>query len=255
MTDITDTAPAAGTDPLSPRDEARLSYAGTLFSLVDMLLDQIPIDPDPEPGALLAAALAVEQEVERLTHVAVIAERERNTPYEVLGQVAGISRQSAHKKWARAVGSWAARGRAGAYVAGHGPLERAARYDQWYAALRPDGPENAVSSGLDAVRCPGSHQLERARRDRAAACHQRRAALQRTWLRLSDVLSDAHGPDLVDTRRARAENEDQTAVLYEALIQLEPELAEEHRANAEMYRSWAARSRDYTDELKHLQED
>ncbi|OEV12983.1 hypothetical protein [Streptomyces nanshensis] len=255
---MTDAAQTPGTErpdpsPLSPRDESRLRYSGRCLRLIDTLLQQVPIDPDAEPGSLLAAALRAEEDVAWLVKYAVVAERERDTPYPVLGRVAGISKQSAHRRWADDVAAWAHNGRTCMTSDSFDtPLQRAHLYDELYARLRPDAPAEAVSSGLDAVRIPGSENLDRARRERADAVHQRRDALARRSRELgaeAKQLGEEEGDsaERVAALRAAAAADEELAELYEQLIPLEPELAEEHRAYAAKYRGFAQAERDHAD--------
>ncbi|MFE9387075.1 hypothetical protein ACFYMO_28200 [Streptomyces sp. NPDC007025] len=249
MMDNTD-APAADTGPLSPCDEARIAHAGSLIRLARDLLDRVPVDPDAEPGALLAAALRAEKDAADLVAAAVVAERERGTSYDVLGRVAGMSRQSAHKKWAGAVAAWAANGRT-CTTDPAGALDKAALYDQWYTELCPGGQEKAVTSGLDAVRIPGSQRLDRARRERAGSLRQSLDALREQGKIMSEEYNRLRQTDdlagLEANLLATVDNDEKVARLYDQLVPLEPELADEHHADAERHRGYATNNRDYAD--------
>jgi hypothetical protein len=262
MTDTTTPETPGATDRadpehLSPRDESRLRLSGNCLALIDHLLEQVPIDPDAQPGALLAAALEAQNRVNDMVENAVIAERERDTSYEVLGRLAGMTKQSAHRKWAPAVSAWARTGRTLLPAnpdPGDTPLRRARLYDTWYAGLCPDGPAEAVSSGLDAVRVPGSEGLDRARRERADALHQRRQVLDQECGVLAEEYKELRdGADapraLMDNLRARADRDEEMAGLYEQLVPLEPALADEHRADAATHRGWAQNARDHAEIL------
>lgn len=70
---------------------------------------------------------------------AVVAERERGTTWNQIGDAAGITRQSAHEKGDSDVHGWAAIGRS-ALPPELKTLEVAAEADARYARLRPDRP-------------------------------------------------------------------------------------------------------------------
>ncbi|WP_181764427.1 hypothetical protein [Streptomyces albidus (ex Kaewkla and Franco 2022)] len=141
MTDTVDPSLLTDPGPLSPRDEARLAHVGTLLGLVEAALKQVPVTPDPdtEPGALLSAALQIKKRAAQLVSTAVVAERERGTSYAVLGHVAGMSRQSAHTKWAKELDAWARTGRTRKPPENRTPLQVAVIYEPSVPAWTPCG--------------------------------------------------------------------------------------------------------------------
>ncbi|MDN3262883.1 hypothetical protein QWJ26_24365 [Streptomyces sp. CSDS2] len=249
--------PAAPETPrvLSPRDEARVRFALQAERISDEALDLLPIDPAAPRGGRLRRALALKELTDTLINRAVIAEREEGTTWAQLADAAGITKQAAHERWARAVTAWARTGRTvyppdSAYTA----LEAARRLDRVHADRHPDHPQDAVSSGLDAVRFPGAVAAEAARRERAAALYARIEPLDARLARLSDewrLLTE--GGARPEARAAvltsQAALEEETAALYEELTAAEPELADEHRESAERARSNAAADREYAELL------
>ncbi|MGI5198620.1 hypothetical protein ACQEVY_34175 [Streptomyces sp. CA-288835] len=254
---------------LSPRDESRVALALTLRQLADAVLDAVPVEPDPEPGDLLRTALRLQRRTEDVVREAVVAERERGTTWYQIGEAAGITRQSAHEKWYRDVHAWAATGRS-ALPPDLKTLEVAAEADARYAALRPDRP-HAVTSGLDAVRFPGSHAYEASLRTRGLALHTRRMDLDARATKLNDEYGTLHaqGPAASPTgdplviaahrghakavranRLAIAEVHDEIATIYDQLATAEPSLAEEHRTLSDWHCNASERARGYADLLK-----
>ncbi|TLS45388.1 hypothetical protein FE633_15090 [Streptomyces montanus] len=257
---------------LSPRDESRVALALTLRQLVEAALDAVPVAPDPAPGDLLRTALQLQRRTEEVVREAVVAERERGTTWYQIGEAAGITRQSAHEKWYGDVHAWAATGRS-ALPPELKTLEVAAEADVLYAGLRPDRPQ-AITSGLDAVRFPGSHAYEASLRSRGSALHTRRTDLDAQAKKLNDQYSTLHaqGPaahssvvdddphvllaayrghaDAVRTNRlAIAAVHDEIATVYDQLVTAEPSLAEEHRTQADWHRNASERTRGYADLL------
>ncbi|TPQ17791.1 hypothetical protein [Streptomyces sporangiiformans] len=275
MTDAADasasSAPAAyELHRLSPRDESRVALALTLRQLVEAALDAVPVDPDPSPGDLLRTALQLQRRMEDVVREAVVAERERGTTWYQIGEAAGITRQSAHEKWYGDVHAWAATGRS-ALPPDLKTLEVAAEADALYARLRPDRPQ-AITSGLDAVRFPGSHAYEASLRSRGSALHTRRTDLDAQAKKLNDQYSTLHaqGPaahssvddphvmlaayrghaDAVRANRlAIATVHDEIATVYDQLVTAEPSLAEEHRTQADWHRNASEQTRGYADLL------
>ncbi|MFC4463490.1 hypothetical protein ACFPH6_02510 [Streptomyces xiangluensis] len=283
MTDAADasSAPAAApaavpaTDKLhrlSPRDESRVALALTLRQLADAVLDAVPVEPDPEPGDLLRTALRLQRRVEDVVREAVVAERERGTTWYQIGEAVGITRQSAHEKWYGDVHAWAATGRS-ALPPDLKTLDVAAEADARYAALRPERPQ-AITSGLDAVRFPGSHAYEASLRTRGSALHTRRMDLDAQADKLNDEYSTLHAqgpaaPSAADgdpltlltayrghakavraNRLALAAVHDEIATVYDQLVTAEPSLAEEHRTQADWHRNASEQTRAYADLLR-----
>ncbi|GGO58914.1 hypothetical protein [Streptomyces lasiicapitis] len=234
---------------LSPRDEARVQLAVQAQRLAAAATELMPVDPDAAPGALLRAALALEKAVHRMQDAAVVAERERGTNWTQLGETAGMTKQSAHRKWAQAVQVWAQLGRA--TTAGHimSTPERAAWLDAYYAQTHPERAD-AVSAGLDAVRHPQALDSEHARRGRAAVLHARREALaQRSSILHEEFMGPADTPAdraaRASSARAFAALNDEQAELYTELAAAEPALAEEHLADAARAANEADRNREH----------
>jgi hypothetical protein len=273
MTDVAGTPAAPDADELrrlSPRDEARVALALTLRQLADAVLDAVPVEPDPAPGDLLRTALRLQRRVEDVIREAVVAERERGTTWYQIGEAAGMTRQSAHEKWYGDVHAWAATGRS-ALPPELRTLDVAAEADARYARLRPDRP-HAVTSGLDAVRFPGSHAYEASLRTRGSALHGRRTELDARATRLNDAYGTLHaqGPaaapvggdplviaahrghaDAVRANRlAIAAVHQEIAEVYDQLVTAEPPLAEEHRMQADWHRNASQQARTYADLLQ-----
>lgn len=254
---------------LSPRDESRVALALTLRQLADSALDAVPVVPEPEPGELLRVALRLQRRVEDVVREAVVAERERGTTWAQIGEVAGVTRQSAHEKWYGDVHAWAAIGRS-ALPPHLRTLDVAAEADDRHARLRPDRP-HAVTSGLDAVRFPGSHAYEASLRVRGSALHTRRTELDARATRLNDEYGTLHAqgpanspigadPHAIDAHRGHADAvranrlaiadvHDEIATVYDQLVTAEPSLAEEHRTQSDWHRNASAQARGYADLL------
>jgi hypothetical protein len=272
MPDATDHSPSSAAPDLhrlSPRDESRVALALTLRQLADAVLDAVPVEPEAEPGELLRTALKLQRRTEDVVREAVVAERERGTTWAEIGEVAGVTRQSAHEKWYGDVHAWAAIGRS-ALPPHLKTLEVAAEADTRYAALRPDRP-HAVTSGLDAVRFPGSHAYEAGLRVRGAALHTRRTKLDARATKLNEAYSalHAHGPAnspigddplAIDAHRGHADAvranrlaiaavHSEIANVYDQLVTAEPSLAEEHRTQCDWHRNASAQARSYADLL------
>lgn len=250
---------------LSPRDESRVALALTLRQLADAVLDAVPVEPDPAPGDLLRTALKLQRRTEDVVREAVVAERERGTTWAEIGEVAGVTRQSAHEKWYGDVHAWAAIGRS-ALPPHLKTLDVATEADTRYAGLRPDRP-HAVTSGLDAVRFPGSHAYEASLRVRGSALHTRRTELDARATKLNEAYSALHAqgpvnsplggdPSVVDVHRGHADAvranrlaiadvHDEIATVYDQLVTAEPPLAEEHRTQSDWHRNACAQARSY----------
>ncbi|MFJ8855182.1 hypothetical protein [Streptomyces sp. NPDC102437] len=265
MTDVPDTT-AAEPQYLSPRDEARISFATRAFNLSTDVLDLIPVRPELPHGELLRQTLALRQAVDKLVDIAVIAERERGATWEQIGGASGTTRQSAHEKWSSDLTAWASNGRTSGHKKSPGTsMDRAKRIDHLYAALRPETAD-AVTAGLDAVRFPGSDVYERAQRPRAAALHARLIELRELKFTLHDqfkelteedesTLSDDQIEALAQNLTRTAETQDESAACYEELVAAEPALAEEHLASAQYQRQVAAESHKHAAAARRRRED
>lgn len=247
-------APARALLPsaLSPRDESRVSFARAAWALARDAHALMPVDPDAPPGTVLSGALALQEKAEDLVKRAVIAERERGTTWEQIAQAAGITRQTAHERWANRTRAWADLGRTI-----HGPDDDAAEtvsfLDAKYALINPTQP-HAISSGLDAVRHPGSADGQDARRARGRALHTRREELERDadrlheeWTRLKDPADRRGELRLAATLTAAADTHNALADLHQELAAAEPELAEEHLGDVAAWRERAANSQSMAD--------
>lgn len=273
MTDAADSSSVRAASPefhrLSPRDESRVALALTLRQMADAVLDAVPVEPDPAPGDLLRTALKLQRRMDDVVREAVVAERERGTTWNQIGDAAGITRQSAHEKWYSDVHGWAAIGRS-ALPPELKTLEVAAEADARYARLRPDRP-HAVTSGLDAIRFPGSHAYEASLRARGSALHIRRTDLDARATELNDAYNDlhAHGPTsatigddplLIETHRGHADVvranrlaiaavHDEISAIYDELATAEPSLADEHHTQSTWHHNAANQARGYADLL------
>ncbi|MEU5580969.1 hypothetical protein ABZ791_30295 [Streptomyces huasconensis] len=239
----TQTPPAA---ILSPRDEARLQLAATAARLSDQARALVPVEPDPAPGTLLAAALELRDQVNQVIAAAAVAERERGVTWEQLAKATGMARQSAHQNWHRAITAWAENGRR----TDQDPSGRALaqELDAWVACDEPDRTD-AVSAGLDAVRFPGSDAYENHQRTTSQDLHTRLqealAAKDTAWKAMNDLelADDDSGIDHPVNHAVVAALEELIAT-YEELAGAEPALADDHRASADWLRPSAQRFRE-----------
>ncbi|GAA0573962.1 hypothetical protein [Streptomyces mordarskii] len=256
MTDVAETPPSAPApdepSTLSPRDESRVALAVNFCNLADRALKSVSVDPDAAPGALLRAALDLQQQIDKLVTSAVVAERERGTTWDQIGAAASMTRQSAHEKWYKDVRAWAALGRTArpsksSYAT---TLEYAAVVDQRYAIVHPSRPQ-AVTSGLDVVRFPGSQAYEDSLRARGSALHSQFRELSKAVTELDEERhalkggGSANDSRLAENRLRHAVTYDKIADVYEQLVTAEPALADEHRAEAESHRATAQNDRKY----------
>ncbi|MFI6125382.1 hypothetical protein ACIBCU_37670 [Streptomyces sp. NPDC051064] len=240
---------------LSPRDEARVLFASEVERLRQEALVLLPIDPAAPHGERLRRALALKKLVDDVVERAVIAEREEGTTWSQVAAAAGISKQAAHERWTGDVNAWASNGRTMfPRDTAHSTLEAARLLDRVYAAHDPRHPQDAVSSGLDAVRFPGAVAAEAARRERATGLHARLAVFNKQlstaysdWSLLNDAGARPEARAEVLTRLAAIHEE--AAALYEELTGVEPELADEHRDNAEQARRNSASHREHAELL------
>ncbi|MEV5203230.1 hypothetical protein [Streptomyces sp. NPDC053720] len=240
---------------LSPRDEARVRFALQAERLGAEAFDLLPVDPSAARGERLRRALDMKRLADILVQRAVVAEREEGATWTQLADVAGISKQAAHERWAGDVTTWATTGRSVfSPDSENSALKTARRLDEVYADQNPEHPADAVSSGLDAVRFPGAIAAEAARRERAAGLHARLAPLNdqlgtayAEWTLLNDGGARPKARAAVLTRLAALNEE--VAALHEELTGAEPELADEHRSSAERARSSVASNREYAELL------
>ncbi|MFF8387771.1 hypothetical protein ACF053_29595 [Streptomyces kanasensis] len=253
MTDTTDMPETPHV--LSPRDEARVRFALRAEMISREALDLLPIDPDAPRGERLRQVLDLKAHLDTLIGHAVIAEREEGTTWSQLADAAGVTKQAAHERWAGTVSAWAASGRT-AYGRGgrYSALDAARRLDQVYADCHPGHPQRVVSSGLDAVRFPGAVAAEAARRERAKGLHARLKPLQDRILSLNEEWNLLTAGAARPKARAavlirQAETYQEMADLYEELTGAEPELADEHRTNAESSCAAVLSSREYAELL------
>lgn len=238
---------------LSPRDESRLHLAATALHVAQTGADLVPVDPHAPAGALLSQALHLARVASTAVEAAVVAERERGTTWEELATVAGTTKQSAHQRWNQAVKSWSHLGRSAAMgMKEYSASDRAHSLDTSFAHIDPKSRTDAVSAGLDAVRHPHSAGAQEARRARARELHARCQDLERDITRNKEHYIKAPADRLEHLKRAAnstaaADLYEQLALVYDALVIAEPELAVEHRENADQRRSYAAVNRKDTE--------
>ncbi|AVI00054.1 hypothetical protein C5L38_33795 (plasmid) [Streptomyces sp. WAC00288] len=224
---------------LSPRDESRLSYALIAYLLTTKAADAVPVTVEPAPGDLLRDALNIARRAQQLVDAAVIAERERGTTWDQIGAAVGTTRQAAHERWRNEMRSWAANGRC-SLPNDDAPdsLERAASIDSLYSDLYPDRPD-AVTSGLDAVRFPGSREYEASLRTQGTALRSHLAVLlgRSSELDAEQKRAETAGDSaaMVAAAASKAECDQEVSSLYRQLASTEPALAEEHLHEAEGY--------------------
>ncbi|MFF9638713.1 hypothetical protein ACF1D2_29555 [Streptomyces bacillaris] len=253
---MTDT-PAIPETPrvLSPRDEARVRFALQAERVSKTALDLLPINSAAPRGERLRRTLGLKKVLDELVERAVVAEREEGTTWAQLADAAGISKQAAHERWAGDVRAWAANGRAMFPPdSEHSALQVAHRLDQVYADLDSRHSQDAVSSGLEAVRFPGAAAAEAARRERATGLHARLAVFNEQlttayaeWKLLNDA--GARPGARVEALARLATLNEEIADLYEELTGAEPELADEHRNSAERARTSVTSNREYAELL------
>jgi hypothetical protein len=159
---MTDKKP--GKPQLSPRDEAVVAVAEAARVVADLARGLVPAvyeERRNDPVCYVRDVLTIRDKfLPRLLVRAVIASRESGATWEQIGEAAGMTRQSAHEKWAPDEAAWAAGGRRG-HSRGEpvDALRSAARLDEWYARGRDGsdgivtGPRGvrAVTDGLDAT--------------------------------------------------------------------------------------------------------
>ncbi|MGA5578359.1 hypothetical protein ACPCK9_26490 [Streptomyces koyangensis] len=259
---MTDTPDIPEPRVLSPRDEARVTFALEAERIGNEAFALLPIDPAAPHGDRLRRALALKAETDKLIGRAVIAEREEGATWTQIAEAAGTSKQAAHERWAGRVSAWAASGRTALPPDSRNTALGAARIlDRVYAEHSHDNPApDAVSSGLDAVRFPGAIAAEAARRERAAGLHARLSALHdqlSSLLEQHRLLSDggARPQARAEVQARQSAVYAERAALYEELTAAEPELADEHRAEAETDRAFAADTREYAELLAAKSED
>ncbi|MFD7973021.1 hypothetical protein [Streptomyces clavifer] len=136
----------------------------------------------------------------------------------------------------------------------HSTLEAARLLDRMYADHDPRHPQDAASSGLDAVRFPGAVAAAAARRERATGLHAWLAVFNKQlstayseWSLLNDAGARPEARAEVMTRLAVLHEE--AAALYEELTGAEPELADEHRDSAEQARRNSVSRREHAELL------
>ncbi|MFE3629401.1 hypothetical protein [Streptomyces goshikiensis] len=184
---MTDTKPAK--PQLSPRDEAVVAVAESARVVAELARGLVPTvyeERRSDPACYLSDVLTIRDKfLPTLLARAVIASRECGATWEQIGEAAGVTRQSAHEKWAPHQAAWETDGRRG-HSRGEpvDALRSAARLDDWYARGRDGsdgivtGPRGyrAVTDGLDATDQP-EREWEEDRPERPATVVAMRAAL------------------------------------------------------------------------------
>lgn len=174
---------------LSPRDEAMVAVAESARVVAELARGLVPTvyeERRSDPACYVRDVLALRDTfLTTLLARAVIASRECGATWEQIGEAAGMTRQSAHERWAPQEAEWAAHGRRG-HSRGEpvDALRSAARLDEWYARGR-DGSDSivtgprglrAVTDGLDVTDQPERDWAED-RPERPAAVAAMRLAL------------------------------------------------------------------------------
>ncbi|MDW8803695.1 hypothetical protein P1P68_02445 [Streptomyces scabiei] len=115
MTETEVPTAAAEPDPAHPYTEtalARILLCDAYREVAETALARIPTDSDGSdftgPGDTVRAAASLLALAEGVMRRAAIYERERGTSWEELGEALGITKQSAHKRFAGAVDTWRA---------------------------------------------------------------------------------------------------------------------------------------------------
>ncbi|MGP3750023.1 hypothetical protein [Streptomyces sp. IBSNAI001] len=178
-----------GKPRLSPRDEAVVAVAESARVVAELARGLVPAvyeERRSDPVCYLRDVLTIRDRfLTTLLSRAVIASRECGATWEQIGGVAGMTRQSAHEKWAPEEAAWVADGRRG-HSRGEpvDALRAAARLDEWYARGRDGsdgivtGPRGvrAVTDGLDATERP-ERDWEEDRPERPSTMAAMRTAL------------------------------------------------------------------------------
>ncbi|MFE6808647.1 hypothetical protein ACFVEN_44390 [Streptomyces sp. NPDC057681] len=257
---MTDTAEPASENlvRLSPRDEARLHLAVGLDLLVTRADEGVPVRPDVAPGDLLRHALDLQRRANQIVENAVVAERERGTTWDQIGEASNITRQSAHERWQGAVRSWASTGRTALPTdSQQSSLEYAAQVDRSYATRHPDDLR-VVTGGLDATRFPGSREYEHSLRTPGTGLHARLKVLSAQARGLHEEFERLQEGDdsvtLAENRDRLAGLAEEQGLLYQQLVTHEPTLAEEHSAEANRYIETAKNARSYAAMLRDTAE-
>lgn len=255
-------SPAAAPAPeaLAPLEEAYLAHASELRALVGELLTLFPLGPrrHDEPGRGLTDALWLKSSVDRLVAAAVVIERERGASWEEIAAAADTQKQNAHRKWAPLVRGWAVvSGRRHLDAAGRGgPAAYAAELDGWFAALT--GEQGAFTDGL--TDDPGARPAAAADRTQARALRRRldelHAEREDAWRDVAAALGEPGRNSATERERWAAAHQD-TAAVYDQLADVEPVVAEDHRAAAATQRGIAAdiRRGDATAHLRSAPDD
>ncbi|MFD4412471.1 hypothetical protein [Streptomyces sp. NPDC058475] len=115
MTETEVPAAAAEPDPAHPYTEtalARLMLCDAYREIAETALARIPTDSDgsdfTEPGGFVREAASLMSLAEDVMRRAAVYERERGTSWEDIGDALGVTKQSAHKRFAGTVDTWRA---------------------------------------------------------------------------------------------------------------------------------------------------
>ncbi|MFF0170211.1 hypothetical protein [Streptomyces prasinus] len=158
--------------PFTPAALARLLLSDTYRDVVDTALNRIGTKDDSSetiaPGDFVREAAELIRLAESAQRRAVIYERERGASWEEIGEALGISRQSAHTKFAEHVKAW------------REPLDKPER-------LHPDGTPDDKQIPYGARYAPGSAAP-------ANGSAEKTARLLDQWLRRHDGWADREHP-------------------------------------------------------------
>jgi hypothetical protein len=239
-----DSKPAEREQPpaLAPADEAMLARAHTLYEITEAALrDVAQTYPAGDHGSVLRDALYLQGLAEQVVDQAVIAERERGASWADIGEAAGSSRQSAHERWAGAVGAWVLMGRKRTGI-GRGPADpevHARDLDAWYTALLA-GVDRPISRTLPSLHDEDARRQAEEQRAEVPRLNRRLDELRRETLDAYEAAFAATGTDEHEAKGAAwAAKHLAQAEIYDRLAVVEEPVAAEHRRSAAAQRSIA----------------
>ncbi|MFK4070478.1 hypothetical protein [Streptomyces sp. NPDC029674] len=228
------------TFPLAPLDEAVLVAAHTRYEIVNAVVDDLPRS-GREDASVLADALYVQSLADRLVREAVVVECERGASWAAIGQMTGVSRQSAHERWSPVIEGWALTGRQRTGIGSGTPsAELAANLDAWFAELDHQGRTDAITATLPSYADSSARTAAQEKREQAAQLRDRQQALQQAADQACQASMAATGTAGADhNRTAWATALLARAGTYDQLAAAEAPLGREHKRTAGRHRSLA----------------
>lgn len=204
--------------PYTERSLADLALAESARELSEVARSLVPTGPrgHETPGARLGDALQLLALAEYLVRDAAVAERLAGSSWAQLGEVAEISRSSAHERWSGAVAAWDRRYQQGmlddiengGYTAA--ATERATHLDRWMVRHNSDSGQTPVTDRLEPM-APLTESIHLSR-VRGVLLEQHFAPPAHLMLpiaerqaELDDILAETAEPDMARELRHAAE--------------------------------------------------